>query len=49
MKLPEIVNTIDIGEKAYEFDSFSEEEKAEISMLVQDSFMKAAGYKRKTA
>ena len=48
MKLPEIVNIIDIGEESYEFDALSDERKKEISLLIQDAVMKAAGYKRKS-
>ncbi len=49
MKLPEIVNTVEIDGKVYEYESLSEEKKAEVSLAIQDSMMAIAGYKRKTA
>lgn len=48
MKSPEIVNIIDIGDKEYEFDTLSDERKEEISLLIQDRIMEAAGYRRKS-
>lgn len=48
-KLPTIVNYIDINGEEYEFDSLPAEKKEEISQLLRDRFMRAAGYKRKTA
>ena len=49
MKLPEIVNTVEIDGKVYEYESLPEEKKAEVSLAIQDSMMAIAGYKRKTA
>ena len=49
MKLPEIVNTVEISGKVYDFQSLPEEKKTEISLAIQDSMMAIAGYKRQTA
>ena len=49
MKLPEIVNTVEISGKVYDFQSLPEEKKTEISLAIQDSMMAIAGYKRVTA
>ena len=49
MKLPEIVNTVEISGKVYDFQSLPEEKKLEISLAIQDSMMAIAGYKGETA
>ena len=45
MKLPEIVNTVEISGKVYDFQSLPEEKKTEISLAIQDSMMAIAGYR----
>ena len=49
IKLPEIVNTIEVSGEVFRFEELPENKKQEIALQVQDRIMTAAGYKRKTA
>ena len=49
IKLPEIVNTVEISGEVFEFSTLPDEKKREIAMQIQDTLMAIAGYKRRTA
>ncbi|MCD7908538.1 MAG: hypothetical protein LUH04_12830 [Clostridium sp.] len=49
MKLPDIVNTVEVSGEVYAFESLPDNEQREIAIRIQDMIMAAAGYKRKTA
>lgn len=48
IKLPEIVNTVEISGEVFEFSDLPRKEERD-SMQIQDTLMAIAGYKRRTA